>query len=143
MSESEYPSLAQQVKNLANFSFEVVKTSLEGSVPGILVNENVKEERLSVCRECPAYDASQKRCKECGCFLEHKAKFAVDSCPLGKWRSLDTKVDVEQIEVKEEDLPPVPRKSKFPSNPQLGDIYTDEETEKVWQYDGQLWRIVK
>jgi hypothetical protein len=81
--EKEYPSLVQQGKNLAEFSFELIKNAL--TTGALHVSDEVKNQRLEICRKCDKYDPEQIRCIECGCFLEHKAQFSLDSCPLGKW----------------------------------------------------------
>jgi hypothetical protein len=80
---SEYPSLPQQGKNFASFAFEMVKKAMQSQA--LIVTEEVKESRLNICRSCDKYDPDQHRCKECGCLLEYKATFALDSCPLQKW----------------------------------------------------------
>jgi hypothetical protein len=80
---SEYPSLPEQGKNLASFAFEIVKKALRSEA--LIVSEEVKENRMQICRECDRYDSEQIRCKECGCMLEYKTTFALDSCPLKKW----------------------------------------------------------
>jgi hypothetical protein len=79
----EYPSLPEQGKNLASFTFELIKNALETGA--LHVSDEVKNQRLEICRACEKYDPKQIRCIECGCFLEHKASFAIDSCPLKKW----------------------------------------------------------
>lgn len=84
MSEKQdYPSLLQQGKNLAEFSFELIKKALETGA--LQVSDEVKNQRLEICRKCEKYDSEQIRCTECGCFLEYKAGFSLDSCPLEKW----------------------------------------------------------
>ena len=83
--ESEYPSLPEQGKNLAKFTFEVLKKALANGGASLLVSEKIQRERLEICKSCPKYDDLQHRCKECGCPLGAKVKFALDSCPLGKW----------------------------------------------------------
>ena len=85
----EYPSLPEQGKNLAKFTFDVIKKALQ-SDEGLIVSNEIKEERLAICRSCDYYDASQIRCKHCGCFLEQKAAFSIDSCPIDKWKESDT-----------------------------------------------------
>ena len=147
--EHEYPSLAQQAKNLANFSFEVVKNALDptNDVAMILVSDEVKEERLEICRQCEYYDENQVRCKQCGCWLEHKAKFALDSCPVGKWRTIGAEESCSPDEFKEalkkqEEMrfPENYTGPRFPHNPQLGDVYECEQG--TWQFDGRIWRHV-
>lgn len=85
MSEKKhYPSFLKQGKNLAEFSFELIKNAIETGA--LHVSDEVKNQRLEICRACDKYDPEQIRCIECGCFLEHKAGFSLDSCPLGKWK---------------------------------------------------------
>lgn len=81
---SEYPSLPEQGKNLASFTFELIKKALSGE--SLTVSNEVKEQRMDICKNCEHYDAEQIRCKECGCMLEYKTGFALDSCPLNKWK---------------------------------------------------------
>mgnify|MGYP003346840499 CR=1 FL=1 len=81
--KKEYPSLFEQGKNLAEFSFELVKNAL--NTGALLVSDEVQSQRMEVCKSCEKYDETQNRCVECGCFLEHKTRFSLDSCPLNKW----------------------------------------------------------
>jgi len=84
MSEKQdYPSLFQQGKNLAEFSFEVIKKAL--MTGALQVSDEVQNKRMEICKSCEKYDESQNRCIQCGCFLEPKTRFALDSCPLNKW----------------------------------------------------------
>lgn len=43
--------------------------------------------RLAICHACEHYDASQHRCRACGCFADLKARVASSSCPHHKWES--------------------------------------------------------
>lgn len=81
--QKEYPSLPEQGKNLASFAFEIVKKALYGEA--LTVSDEIKQTRLNICKICDKYDEEPNRCIECGCFLEYKTGFALDSCPLGKW----------------------------------------------------------
>lgn len=81
--QKEYPSLTEQGKNLASFAFEIVKKAYQGQA--LRVSPEVKSKRLEICKQCESYDPEQIRCKECGCMLEWKTDFALDSCPLKKW----------------------------------------------------------
>lgn len=85
--EKNYPSLLKQGKNLAEFSFELIKNAIQTGA--LQVSEEIKNQRLEICRKCEKYDAQQVRCIECGCFLESKTSFSLDSCPLGKWVESD------------------------------------------------------
>ena len=140
---SDYPSLPEQGKNLAKFAFEVVKSAMQSEA--LFVSDEVKEERLTICRSCEYYDPTQVRCKQCGCMLEHKAKFALDSCPIDKWVESDTdwmngKYD-EVLESLEPTKPKMGVVPEFPRNPELNDIYTWED--KSWRWNGFLWEFME
>ncbi len=141
MTESEYPSLPEQGKNLAKFTFEVVKQAFSSNA--LFVSPEVKQQRLDVCKSCEYYDAKQVRCKHCGCFLDHKASFALDSCPIDKWSvsdadwlngEFDKVVDKVQNPHKEPDGP------KFPTNPEVGQVYGWKD--RRWQWNGELWDFI-
>ena len=86
--KEEFPSIKEQGKNLAKFTFEVVKDSVlnigvtEGEV---FASDELKKERMDICKKCEYYSMRQERCKKCGCWLVHKIKFKVSECPIKKW----------------------------------------------------------
>lgn len=47
------------------------------------VSKNIRNDRLSICKQCERY--SMGRCLECGCFMKLKTTLANASCPLHKW----------------------------------------------------------
>ncbi|MAH29348.1 MAG: hypothetical protein CL959_01530 [Euryarchaeota archaeon] len=52
------------------------------------VSAEVREERYAICNHCPAFRKQDKRCSECGCFMEAKTWVGGDPdqlCPLQKW----------------------------------------------------------
>jgi len=53
------------------------------------VSDKVYETRLEECRNCEFCDQQHMVClkPECGCFVKVKARWASESCPLGKWHS--------------------------------------------------------
>jgi len=139
----EYPSLPEQGKNLAKFTFEVVKQALSSNA--LFVTPEEKKQRLEICSTCEYYDESQVRCKHCGCFLEHKANFALDSCPIDKWSVSDQNwVDsqfervMNKVEGKEpdEDF----EGPRFPMKKEIGQRY--EWNGNVWEWTGELWDFV-
>ena len=83
--EKQYPSLPQQGKNLAKFAWDVLKESLSNDSTSLLVSDQIYNERLEICKSCDWYDPNEIRCKNCGCWLENKARWSLDSCPIGKW----------------------------------------------------------
>lgn len=74
----EYPSIAQQAKNMAQSAKDVAKD------PRWVDNEEF-ERRMTLCRACPLYDKEQNRCRKCGCMLKGKARFKAGKCPIQKW----------------------------------------------------------
>lgn len=85
MSEKQFPSIAEQGKNLAKFTFEVVKDVVVAQDPQIYASDKQIQERLDICKTCEYYSVRQERCKHCGCWLVHKTKFKAASCPIDKW----------------------------------------------------------
>lgn len=140
--EKEYPSLHQQGENLAKFTFQLIKKAINQEA--LFVSPEVKEERLSICRQCEWYDPAQNRCKQCGCFLDQKAGFALDSCPLHKWDESDIdwtknkfKEIMEQLEGKSTEQKPFSGTPNFPLKPNVGDSYTWEGN--TWYWTGEMW----
>lgn len=135
---TDYPSLPEQGKNLAKFTFEVVKQAFSSNA--LFVSAEVKQQRLDICKQCEYYDSSQVRCKHCGCFLDHKTNFALDSCPIDKWSVSDTdwlneKFDEVVNKVESTDDTP-----KFPVSPNVGDVY--EWNNRKWQWNGKMWDFI-
>ena len=54
-----------------------------------VVNGNMQEERMNICRSCDQFDEQSIRCKDCKCFLEVKSRMATEVCPLNKWPSVN------------------------------------------------------
>ena len=85
--DKQYPSLVQQGKNLAKFSWDLIKyLQSENNYTTLFVDDEVYKERIMTCRACDKHDELENRCTECGCFIPPKAKMILDSCPLGKWK---------------------------------------------------------
>jgi hypothetical protein len=49
------------------------------------VDDNLYNERYSLCLSCPELINLTKQCKKCGCFMTVKSKMKIATCPLGKW----------------------------------------------------------
>ena len=73
-----YPSIAQQAKNLAQTAADVARDPR-------WVDDEEYERRMTLCRACPLYDKEQNRCRKCGCKLKGKARFKAGKCPIQKW----------------------------------------------------------
>ena len=100
--EKNYPSLFNQGKNLAEFSFELIKKAMQGDA--LEVSAEIKNQRMEICQKCDKYDAEQVRCIECGCYLEIKTSFSLDSCPLEKWGESDKDWMEEKFNALMEDI---------------------------------------
>lgn len=86
--KNKHISIIQQGKNLAQFSLNLIQylqTNDNDENKALMVSDNVYNKRLEVCKKCDKFDENQTRCYECGCFVNVKAKFVLDSCPLNKW----------------------------------------------------------
>ena len=47
--------------------------------------DEVKQERLLICKKCPEYVELTSMCKKCGCIMELKTRLENVVCPIGKW----------------------------------------------------------
>jgi hypothetical protein len=87
--KEEFPSLSEQGKNLAKFTFEVVKSGITiaptTSTKSVFVSEEKQKERLDICKMCEYYSLRQNRCRQCGCYMNAKVKFTASQCPIQKW----------------------------------------------------------
>jgi hypothetical protein len=135
---TKYPSIAQQAKNLTEATGKILGRSLSGD--DVLVSNDVHQSRIEICKRCDKYDQYQKRCYECGCFIDVKARFVIEQCPLDKWNETETdEVKTESPIVdagnyKEEDIPTPPK------NPEEGEIYRYKG--KRWKYSNDVWEFI-
>jgi hypothetical protein len=143
METPEYPSLPEQGKNLARFTFDIVKQVIQNN-ESMFVSPETREARMAICKQCEYYDDRQVRCRHCGCFLEHKVKFAIDSCPLQKWQESDEEwiqngfnTVVEEINKPPEEPPNHPL---FPLEAHLGEQYAWRD--HTWEWNGTMWDYV-
>ncbi len=81
--EKDFPSIQQQAKNATDLIANQVMELLDSGK--LFADDFEKQRRMDICIACPHYTAIRKRCKACGCFLEHKVKFTASECPIGKW----------------------------------------------------------
>ena len=77
--KNEMPSFLEMAKNAGASVVNHAMNSFQ-SVPS-----NVKEERISICEGCEHYNSETTRCNECGCFINIKADWASEKCPIDKW----------------------------------------------------------
>jgi len=64
------------------------------------VDDELYNERLDICKQCPMLFKPTMSCKRCGCFMKIKAKIGRMSCPDKKWLnvkdSANTTTDIPQ-----------------------------------------------
>ena len=48
-------------------------------------SEELSNQRLDICKVCPAYRPLTNQCKKCGCFMKLKTTLENAKCPIGKW----------------------------------------------------------
>lgn len=140
---TDYPSIPEQGKNLAKFTYQVLKKAMSGD--NLLVSEKVYQQRMSICRKCEYFDKSQLRCKHCGCFLQQKARVALDSCPIHKWKEVDDSWDEEEYEqlvsqAQEQEEQKKQQNYKYPLFPRDVPVgYVFEWMNCQWVWNGVKW----
>jgi len=81
------PPIGTQLANFAGAIVAEGKAIAAGKEP---VTEEEKIRRLSICLSpCPSLlgktDDTNRRCAECGCYINHKIAWRSQKCPIGKW----------------------------------------------------------
>ncbi len=82
--ELESPNLVEKGKNLAKFSWDLIKY-LGNNQETLFASDEIYAERIGICKSCDKYMELENQCSECGCYIPMKAKIVLDSCPLEKW----------------------------------------------------------
>lgn len=82
---SEEPGL---LRKAVNFGIAAVRHVADG---GKQVSDETFEARIAVCIVCDSCDRQRMVCREpnCGCYIEKKARWQSEECPLGKWSLLE------------------------------------------------------
>ena len=57
------------------------------------VKNEIRKERLDLCKGCEHYFKPTGTCKKCGCFMRIKTTLAYTECPIGLWQKTE---EVEQ-----------------------------------------------
>jgi hypothetical protein len=78
-----YPDFWEQMKGFAEFTGKQIKQASTGN--SIFIDEETKNKRMELCNSCDFFDSQYKRCRKCGCFMEHKIKFKDVQCPIKLW----------------------------------------------------------
>lgn len=61
------------------------------------VEQEIHEERMAICKDCPFFIKLTGQCKECGCIMEAKTRLPNAECPKHKW----AQVNVDDVDYKE------------------------------------------
>jgi hypothetical protein len=67
------------IKNFTKSMYNHAKSGFQQVYPHVFDN------RLNICNSCDRFNIKNITCKECGCFLMIKARWASEKCPLDKW----------------------------------------------------------
>lgn len=144
--EKDFSFLSEQGKNLAEFTFEVLKRATANGGASLVVSDKIQRERLEICKNCPFYDDLKHLCKRCGCNIGTKVKFSLDSCPIDKWQQSNEDWIREEYENifnnLDKEIPKnIPTEPVFPNpnehNLNPGDRY--EWNYKQWEWNGNEW----
>lgn len=49
------------------------------------VSNEIAQQRLEICKNCPFLVQFSMQCKKCGCFMNAKTQYEAAKCPEGKW----------------------------------------------------------
>ena len=49
------------------------------------VDDETFSKRMEICKSCDLFNSEQDRCMQCGCFLNVKASWKSEKCPVDKW----------------------------------------------------------
>lgn len=83
--QEEFPSVEKQIGNLAKFAIEMVTDIATTHDLDVFASQDLQKERMDICNQCEHFAYRQKRCKKCGCWMEHKVKFTASECPDDRW----------------------------------------------------------
>ena len=56
----------------------------------------IADQRIEICKACDKYEPKTTQCNECGCFMAAKTLMPFVSCPLDKWKAIDTKEEINK-----------------------------------------------
>lgn len=72
------PNLLQKARNLVHTMGDFANSGFK------VADDELYNQRMEICRGCDRFE-NNRFCKECGCFMDLKAKIEVAECPLDKW----------------------------------------------------------
>lgn len=81
--EQQYPSKAEQAKNIVNLVQDAIGDVLKGNQ--LFATEEEQNRRMEICKACEYFNSEDVRCRQCGCFLKQKVSITSSKCPLNLW----------------------------------------------------------
>lgn len=82
--QASEPQLPSTLRMAANLTKAVVKHVSDGMRK---VELQEYQNRLNICNDCPLRVKNRCTHKSCGCFIDKKAWWASEECPLDKWET--------------------------------------------------------
>lgn len=76
-------SIIKSLKDAKNKVLSIIDT--------YVVDDVVRNDRLSICNSCEYLFHATRQCKKCGCLVDAKTLMPNSSCPIEKWSSVDVK----------------------------------------------------
>lgn len=73
------PTKLEKLGSLTKASISFIKSGLKKSP-----NE-IYDSRVLTCLSCTEYDIKDDSCCKCGCYINIKASWLSEECPLDKW----------------------------------------------------------
>lgn len=83
----ELPPVVDMAKGFMGSAKDVLGGIINGE--GLTVTEQVYNERMASCKGCEFFRQEDKRCTQCGCFMEAKTRFKKTYCPIHKWNVVE------------------------------------------------------
>lgn len=78
---NKFPSAFQMARNALKQAWDSTKGVIQTGQ--LLVKAEEANKRLGICEGCEFF--KDKRCTQCGCFMEQKVHLEAASCPKSKW----------------------------------------------------------
>jgi len=74
------PTKLEKAKNFTKASLNFIRSGFKKAP------EEVYDSRVLTCLSCDEYDSKEDSCSKCGCYINIKADWLSESCPLNKWK---------------------------------------------------------
>ncbi|MEI6492088.1 MAG: DUF6171 family protein [Verrucomicrobiota bacterium] len=76
------PPAAAQLRSFVGAVTAECGAAITGEDP---ITEAQKAARIAICEACEFFTISDRRCSKCGCWIDAKAGFRTQICPVSKW----------------------------------------------------------